>query len=104
MSVRFAPRNRPHEITMTPNRKAPLRAGARRKRAAPPGRLGNRFRDPVWRDVGGFAAPILAGSLVARHGLATPLWMAAAGSLVVVLIALGLKPAPAAIEDSVALV
>lgn len=53
---------------------------------------------------GGFAAPIVAGSLAAQHGLATPLWMAAGGSLIVIVIALALKPAPAAIEDSVALV
>ena len=52
---------------------------------------------------GGFAAPIVAGSLAAQHGLATPLWMAAGGSLIVIVIALALKPAPAAIEDSVAL-
>lgn len=53
---------------------------------------------------GGFAAPIVAGSLAAQHGLATPLWMAAGGSLVVIAIALALRPAPAAVEDSVALV
>ena len=54
--------------------------------------------------LGGFAAPIIAGSLAAQHGLATPLWMAAGGSIVVVLIALALKPAPAAIEHSAAAV
>ncbi len=53
---------------------------------------------------GGFAAPIVAGSLVAQHGLATPLWMAAGGSIVVVLVALALKPGPAAIEHSAAVV
>ena len=53
---------------------------------------------------GGFAAPIVAGSLAAQHGLATPLWMAVGGSLVVIAIALALRPAPAAVEDSVALV
>jgi len=53
---------------------------------------------------GGFAAPIVAGSLAAQHGLATPLWMAAGGSLVVIAIALALRPAPAAVGDSVALV
>lgn len=53
---------------------------------------------------GGFAAPMVAGSLAGQHGLAIPLWMAAGGAMIVFLIALALKPAPAAIEDSVALV
>ncbi len=51
---------------------------------------------------GGFAAPMVAGSLAGRHGLAIPLWMAAGGSLLVFVVALALKPAAAAIEDSVA--
>ena len=38
--------------------------------------------------LGGFAAPIVAGSLAAQHGLATALWMAAGGSAVVLLASL----------------
>jgi len=53
---------------------------------------------------GGFAAPMIAGSLAGQHGLAMPLWMAAGGSLLVHLVALALKPAAAAIEDSMAVV
>lgn len=52
---------------------------------------------------GGFAAPMLAGSLAGRHGLAIPLWMAAGGAVIVFLIALALRPAPAAVENSMAL-
>jgi predicted MFS family arabinose efflux permease len=48
---------------------------------------------------GGFAAPIGAGSLAARHGLAVPLWMACGGALIVFLTALALRPAPAAQDD-----
>lgn len=44
---------------------------------------------------GGFLAPIAAGSLAGRHGLAVPLWIAAAGALLVFLVALVLKPAAA---------
>lgn len=50
---------------------------------------------------GGFAAPIVAGSLIAQHGLATPLWMAAGGAVIVILIAPALRPSSAAVEDSV---
>lgn len=54
---------------------------------------------------GGFTAPIIAGSLAGRHGLAIPLWMAAAGAVVVLLVALVLKPAaPSAAEEPVAVV
>ena len=42
--------------------------------------------------VGGFLAPVAAGALVARHGLAEPLWVAAAGALVVFIVAVALKP------------
>ncbi len=42
--------------------------------------------------VGGFLAPVAAGALVARQGLAEPLWLAAAGTLVVFVVALALKP------------
>lgn len=52
--------------------------------------------------LGGFAAPVVAGALAGQHGLAVPLWIAAAGAIVVFLIALGLRPASAAIPDSVA--
>lgn len=45
--------------------------------------------------VGGFLAPVAAGALVARRGLAEPLWLAAAGTLVVFGVALALKPAAA---------
>jgi predicted MFS family arabinose efflux permease len=45
---------------------------------------------------GGFAAPVVAGSLAERHGLAVPLWMALAGAAVVVLVALALRPVAAA--------
>lgn len=45
---------------------------------------------------GGFAAPIFAGSLADKHGLAFPLWMAAAGALLVFLVALIMKPPSAA--------
>jgi len=38
--------------------------------------------------VGGFAAPIIAGSLASAHGLGVPLWMAAAGSAAVFFVAL----------------
>ena len=52
---------------------------------------------------GGFAAPIVVGSLAARHGLAIPLWIAAGGAAIVFLVALVLKPAPAPTRESVAL-
>lgn len=42
---------------------------------------------------GGFAAPIVAGSLAGQHGLATPLWMATGGAVLVFLVALALRPA-----------
>lgn len=42
---------------------------------------------------GGFLAPIIVGSLAAAHGLALPLWTAAAGSMLVFLMALVLRPA-----------
>ena len=41
---------------------------------------------------GGFLAPVLAGALVARHGLAEPLWIAAGGSLLVFAAAIALEP------------
>jgi MFS family permease len=41
---------------------------------------------------GGFAAPIVAGSLARSHGLDMPLWLAAGGSVVVLLVALVLRP------------
>lgn len=44
--------------------------------------------------VGGCLAPVAAGALVARHGLAEPLWLAAAGALVVLGVALAVKPLP----------
>ena len=44
---------------------------------------------------GGFAAPIVGGSLAGHYGLAVPLWMAAAGAMVVFLIALVMSPAAA---------
>lgn len=42
--------------------------------------------------LGGFAAPIVAGALAGKHGLAVPLWIAAAGAMVVFLVALALRP------------
>jgi hypothetical protein len=42
--------------------------------------------------LGGFAAPIVAGAVASRHGLAVPLWIAAAGAIVVFLVALLLRP------------
>jgi MFS family permease len=45
--------------------------------------------------LGGFVAPIIAGSLAGRHGLAVPLWIAVAGAAVVFLVALFLRPAGA---------
>jgi MFS family permease len=53
--------------------------------------------------LGGFAAPIVAGSLAGRYGLAVPLWMAAGGAMVVFLIALVMSPAAAPVEDSIAI-
>jgi MFS family permease len=53
---------------------------------------------------GGFAAPIVAGALAARHGLGIALWMAAGGSAIVFLVALALRPAPAVMENPVAVV
>ena len=50
---------------------------------------------------GGFAAPIIAGSLAGRHGLTTPLWMACGGAMLVFLVALAIRPEAAA-EDSAA--
>jgi len=46
--------------------------------------------------LGGFVAPIVAGSLAGQHGLAVPLWIAVAGAAVVFLVALFLRPADAA--------
>ncbi len=43
--------------------------------------------------LGGFIAPIVAGSLAGQHGLAVPLWIAVAGAVVVFLVALFLRPA-----------
>jgi MFS family permease len=45
---------------------------------------------------GGFAAPIMAGALAGQHGLSVPLWIACGGAVVVVLVALALRPPPAA--------
>ncbi|HEX4025044.1 MAG TPA: MFS transporter [Steroidobacteraceae bacterium] len=42
--------------------------------------------------IGGFAAPIVAGALAAKHGLGEPLWVAAAGAMVVFVVALALRP------------
>jgi MFS family permease len=41
---------------------------------------------------GGFVAPIAAGSLASQRGLHVPLWMAAAGAILVFVIALVLRP------------
>lgn len=41
--------------------------------------------------IGGFLAPLAGGALAERHGLALPLWMAAAGAAVVLLSALGMR-------------
>lgn len=46
--------------------------------------------------VGGFLAPVVSGALVARHGLAEPLWMSAAGTVIVFVVALALSPVRAA--------
>jgi len=51
--------------------------------------------------IGGFAAPIVAGALVATHGLREPLWLAAGGALVVFVVALALKPAGRTVEQGV---
>jgi MFS family permease len=45
--------------------------------------------------LGGFVAPIIAGSLAGQHGLAVPLWIAVGGAAVVFLVALFLRPASA---------
>lgn len=45
--------------------------------------------------LGGFAAPIAAGALAGRHGLAVPLWIASGGAVVVFLVALALRPVAA---------
>ena len=42
--------------------------------------------------VGGFLAPVVAGALVARHGPAGPLRVAAAGTMAVFGVALALRP------------
>lgn len=47
--------------------------------------------------IGGFLAPLLAGTIAERHGLAAPLWMAAAGAIVVLLAALAMRGGPAAV-------
>ncbi len=53
--------------------------------------------------IGGFAAPLVAGSLAQQHGLAVPLWMAAGGGLIVLLAAIALRPvAPASDAAQVA--
>lgn len=52
--------------------------------------------------LGGFAAPMIAGSLAARHGLAVPLWMAAGGTIVVLVIAALLQPSSTVLEDRAA--
>jgi MFS family permease len=52
---------------------------------------------------GGFAAPIVAGSLAGHYGLAVSLWMAAGGAMVVFLIALVMSPAAAPVEESIAI-
>jgi MFS family permease len=52
---------------------------------------------------GGFAAPIVAGSLAGHYDLAVPLWMAAGGAMVVFLIALVMSPAAAPVEESIAI-
>ena len=41
--------------------------------------------------IGGFLAPLAAGALAERHGLGVPLWMAAAGALIVFLAALAMR-------------
>jgi MFS family permease len=46
--------------------------------------------------VGGFIAPIAAGTLVAEHGLAAPLWIASAGAAVVFVSALLMASPPKA--------
>jgi MFS family permease len=46
--------------------------------------------------IGGFLAPLVGGDLAERHGLALPLWMAAAGAGVVLLSAVAMRPAPRA--------
>ena len=43
---------------------------------------------------GGFAAPIVAGALAGQDGLSVPLWIACGGAMVVVLVALALRPSP----------
>lgn len=42
---------------------------------------------------GGFAAPIVAGALAGQHGLSVPLWIACGGAMVVLLVAIALRPA-----------
>jgi predicted MFS family arabinose efflux permease len=52
--------------------------------------------------VGGFLAPVVSGALVARYGPAEPLWMAAAGTLVVLGVAFALGPVrPVAVVEPV---
>ncbi|MGH8291132.1 MAG: MFS transporter [Steroidobacteraceae bacterium] len=46
--------------------------------------------------LGGFGAPLAAGSLANHYGLAAPLWMASAGALIVFVAALVMKPIPTA--------
>jgi len=49
--------------------------------------------------IGGFFAPLIGGSLATQHGLATPLWIAAGGSLVVLLSVLLMQP-PTPVGDA----
>ena len=41
--------------------------------------------------IGGFLAPLVAGTLAVRHGLGAPLWMAVGGAIVVLLAALAMR-------------
>jgi len=50
--------------------------------------------------IGGFLAPLAAGTIAGRHGLAAPMWMAAAGAIVVLLAALAMRTNTVAINEA----
>jgi len=49
--------------------------------------------------IGGFGAPLAAGSLATHYGLAAPLWMATAGALIVFVAALIMRPISAPLPE-----
>ncbi|MGH8228605.1 MAG: MFS transporter [Steroidobacteraceae bacterium] len=53
--------------------------------------------------LGGFAAPIVAGWMAGRYGLAMPLWIASGGAIVVLVMAIALKSASVSAPDTAAI-